>query len=96
MSLDFGLHNVHVLVTGASGGIGFEAVRTFLQVGAQVTAHYNTNLGELASLPEVISLKADVRDAAAVNKLFEDAAERQGSPVSCLVVVCINEQGLST
>jgi NAD(P)-dependent dehydrogenase (short-subunit alcohol dehydrogenase family) len=91
MSLDFGLRNVHVLVTGASGGIGLEAVRTFLQVGARVTAHYNTNIGELASLQEVVSLKADVRDAVSVNKLFEDAAELQGSPVSCLVVVCVNE-----
>jgi NAD(P)-dependent dehydrogenase (short-subunit alcohol dehydrogenase family) len=89
MSLDFGLRDVHVLVTGASGGIGLEAVRTFLQVGARVTAHYNTNIGELASLQEVVSLKADVRDAVAVNKLFEDAAEQQGSPVSCLVVVCV-------
>jgi len=86
MSLDFGLQNVHVLITGAAGGIGLETVHTFRQLGARVTAHYNSNIGQLAELPDVVSLQADVRDEESVNSLLEHAAERNGGPVSVLVV----------
>lgn len=41
MSLDFGLKDVHVLITGAAGGIGLETVQTFQRLGARITAHYS-------------------------------------------------------
>ena len=86
MSMDFGLKGVHVLVTGAAGGIGLETVHTFRQLGARVTAHYNSKLGELESLKDVVSLQADVRDEASVGRLLQQAAEQNGGPVSVLVV----------
>lgn len=89
MSLDFGLRNVHVLITGAAGGIGLETVHAFQKLGARVTAHYNRNIGELASLQDVVTVQADVRDEKAVNELMSQAAEKNGGPVSVLIVVSI-------
>lgn len=86
MSIDFGLKDVHVLVTGAAGGIGLETVNVFRQLGARVTAHYNSNIGELASLQDIVPLQADVRDESGVQTLLDDAAKNNGGPVSVLVV----------
>lgn len=86
MTLDFGLSGVHVLITGAAGGIGLETVKTFCSLGARVTAHYNSNIGELANLKDIVPLQADVRNEEAVKKLFTDASEKKGGPVSVLVV----------
>lgn len=86
MSLDFGLKDVHVLITGAAGGIGVETVHTFRQLGARVTAHYNSKIGELANISDIVSLQADVRDESSVNQLLAQAAEKNGGPVSVLVV----------
>ena len=86
MSLDFGLKDVHVLITGAAGGIGLETVKTFLQLGARVTAHYNSRIGELSSIPNTVTLQADVRSEEACTTLLTQAAEQNGGPVSVLIV----------
>ena len=86
MSLGFGLEDVHVLITGAPGGIGHETVKVFKQLGARITAHYNSKIGELADLSDIVNLQADVRDEASVDKLLSEAAEKNGGPVSVLVV----------
>lgn len=86
MSLDFGLKNVHVLITGAAGGIGLETVHAFSQLGARVTAHYNSRIGELENVPGLVALQADVRDEKSVEKLIAEAGEKNGGPVSVLVV----------
>ena len=72
MSIDLGLKDVHVLITGAAGGIGLETVHTFRKLGSRVTAHYNSNIGELASLTDVVSIQADVRDEARMRRLMEE------------------------
>jgi NAD(P)-dependent dehydrogenase (short-subunit alcohol dehydrogenase family) len=86
MSLDFGLKDVHVLITGAAGGIGLETVHTFLQLGARVTAHYNSRIGKLENISNIVALQADVRDETSVENLLAEAAEKNGGPVSVLVV----------
>lgn len=86
MSIDFGLKDVHVLVTGAAGGIGLETAKLFLQLGARVTAHYNSKIGELTSLQDVVCVQADVRNEDGVQKLLQEASRKNGGPVSVLVV----------
>ena len=86
MSLDFGLRDVHVLITGASGGIGLEITKTFQQLGARITAHYNSQIGALANISNIIALQADVRDEASVRNLLSQATEQNGGPVSILIV----------
>ncbi|SPO28748.1 related to SPS19  len=84
--LDFGLKGVHVLVSGASGGIGFETVKTFLAAGAKVTAHYNTTPRSLTTLPNIVALQADVTSETDVERLFTQATASQGLPVQILIV----------
>jgi NAD(P)-dependent dehydrogenase (short-subunit alcohol dehydrogenase family) len=86
MSINLGLEDVHVLVTGAAGGIGLETVHIFRQLGARVTAHYNSNIGELASLKDIVTVQADVRNESGVKNLLDDAAAKNGGPVSVLIV----------
>lgn len=86
MSLEFGLKDTHVLITGAAGGIGLETVKVFQQLGARITAHYNSNIGELANIPNITPLQADVRDEHSCNMLLAAATEKNGGPVSVLVV----------
>ena len=86
MSFDFALKDVHVLITGAAGGIGVETVKMFRQVGARVTAHYNSKIGELEDFSDIVSIQADVRDEDSVSQLLAQAAEKNGGPVSVLVV----------
>lgn len=61
-------------------------MKTFLQLGARVTAHYNSKIGELAKLQNVVSIQADVRDETSVKRLLDQAAEQHGGPVGVLVV----------
>ena len=58
----------------------------FRSLGARVTAHYNSKIGELASLQGVVALQADVRDEVSVRRLLQQAAAQNGGPVSVLVV----------
>ncbi|GBE86982.1 hypothetical protein BKA93DRAFT_792415 [Sparassis latifolia] len=89
--MDLGLEGVHVLVTGASGGIGLETVKLFLKLGAIVTAHYNTNATTLPPLvtqfgdKRVRALQAELSDESSVAALFA-AAEAWSGPVQVLIV----------
>ena len=67
------------LVTGASGGIGFETAKKLLQAGASVGAHYSGEREgaavELASLTEYgqsRSFKADFSDSSQVMRLWDE------------------------
>jgi len=85
-SLDFGLRDVHVLVTGASGGIGIETALTFLQLGSRVTAHYNTGPKAISAHPGLTAIQADVTSEADVTRLFSEAEAAAGGPVQILIV----------
>ncbi|KAG9076781.1 hypothetical protein FS749_011394, partial [Ceratobasidium sp. UAMH 11750] len=87
--MDLGLNRVHVLVTGAAGGIGFETVQQFLEHGAYVTAHYHTNPGPLEVLiktaDKLALVRADATDEKDVKRLFEHGGKFFEQEVHVLV-----------
>ncbi|EJF55903.1 NAD(P)-binding protein [Dichomitus squalens] len=90
--MDLGLQNVHVLLTGASGGIGLATARLFLKLGARVTAHYNTKSAPLDPLvqqfgPErVRALQADLTVETDVERLFAASSASPFGPVQVAVI----------
>lgn len=76
--MNTGFQSKHVVVTGASSGIGFDTTSFFLEEGAKVTACYNSDPKKLtplaASHPERLSIvKVDVRSESEVVFLFKEA-----------------------
>ncbi|CAE6475642.1 unnamed protein product [Rhizoctonia solani] len=84
--MDLGYTNVHVLITGASGGIGSIITKLFLEHGARVTAQYNTKIGPLERSGKLNIVKANVTDAESVKQLFITAGETFKQEVQVLVV----------
>ncbi|MEE9540157.1 MAG: SDR family NAD(P)-dependent oxidoreductase, partial [Candidatus Thorarchaeota archaeon] len=81
--MNLGLKNKHVLITGASGGIGLELVRAFLIEDAKVTATYNHSRDELDGIQEnwqkqLAVIKVDVREESEVKSLFEQSQNTFG------------------
>ena len=81
--LDTGLNNQHALITGASGGIGIELTKAFLEEGAKVSAVYNTSKELLKKIHSdyqhnISILQADVRKESEVKSLFELAVANFG------------------
>lgn len=81
--MDIGLKGKHVLITGASGGIGLELVRVFLIEEAKVTATYNHSRDELDRIQEnwqkhLAVVKVDVREESEVKSLFKQSQNTFG------------------
>ena len=78
-----GLEGQHVLILGASGGIGYDLARRFLLQGAKVTVHYNSNIKPLEPLlkefpTKTIALQADATNEESVIDLFKKSTEALG------------------
>ncbi|EJF66222.1 NAD(P)-binding protein [Dichomitus squalens LYAD-421 SS1] len=90
--MDLGLQDVHVLITGASGGIGLATARLFLKLGARVTAHYNTKSAPLEPLVQEFgpqrarALQADLTVEADVERLFAASSAPPFGPVQVAVI----------
>jgi NAD(P)-dependent dehydrogenase (short-subunit alcohol dehydrogenase family) len=95
MSLDLELTDVHVLITGASGGIGVALVKTFLALGCLVTAQYNSSSVPLDAIYDhadaptrkrLYKIQADVTSEDDVAQLFDFAMAQNGIKVQALIV----------
>jgi 3-oxoacyl-[acyl-carrier protein] reductase len=84
MNLDFSQR--HVLVTGASTGIGAAAAMAFARAGANVAVHYNRSREAAEAVAEgasgfagrIVLVQGDVLDPAAPGRVVEEAAEALG------------------
>ncbi|MFX1482157.1 MAG: SDR family NAD(P)-dependent oxidoreductase [Promethearchaeota archaeon] len=81
--MESGLAGKHVLVTGASGGIGLVVVRMFLSERAKVTGTYNRSSEQLKKLesewPDSLSiLRMDQSSEEQVRLLFDEANKTFG------------------
>jgi NAD(P)-dependent dehydrogenase (short-subunit alcohol dehydrogenase family) len=76
--LDIGLSDKHVIVTGASGGIGLEVIQRLLAEGAHVTGTFNRSSKPLDDIAKDWSdqlkvVKVDQTSEDEVRLLFEEA-----------------------
>ncbi|KAH9829920.1 uncharacterized protein C8Q71DRAFT_789203 [Rhodofomes roseus] len=89
--MDLQLNGVHVLVTGASGGIGLVTARLFLKCGANVTTHYNSTSSTLEPLlaefgpSRVQSAQANLSKEEDVLRMFDALKGCPFGPVQVLI-----------
>ncbi|TPX62042.1 hypothetical protein SpCBS45565_g07084 [Spizellomyces sp. 'palustris'] len=88
--MDLKLEGTHVLITGASGGVGVVTARLFLEAGANVTLQHNRTSSTLLPLQtsypnQCHAHPADVTSEGDIVTLFQAATSRFG-PVEVLVV----------
>lgn len=92
--MDLDLRDVHVLITGAAGGIGLATVTEFLGHSALVSAHYRSTKAALeenvtcalaSKESRLACVQADVTKEEDVVRMFSEAEEKIGKPVSVLV-----------
>ena len=81
--MDTGLAGKHILITGASGGIGLVTARSFLSEGAKVTGTYNRSAEALQGLKSEYSdsleiIKVDQTSEDEVRNLFTKANQSFG------------------
>lgn len=96
-TMDLDLRNVHVLITGAAGGIGLATTKQFLTHGALVSAHYRSTKATLESDAQCsraiqegrsICVQGDVTREEDVERMFSEAEKAMGRPVAVLVGEC--------
>jgi NAD(P)-dependent dehydrogenase (short-subunit alcohol dehydrogenase family) len=81
--MDSGLKGKHILITGASGGIGLKATLMFLTEGAKVTGTFNRSVEPLENIktdwPDSLhAVKVDQSSETDVSKLFDKANQTFG------------------
>ncbi len=95
MAFCIDLTGQHVLVTGASRGIGRAAAEALAEAGATVGVHYHRNETTARNLASALgqgaqTFQADLADAAAAKRLFAEAVKAFGR-----VDVLVNNAGIA-
>ena len=92
----FALQGTHVIITGASGGIGLATVNLFHKLGAKITAHTNTNPSTLTDLKtnkhiedriNIISANATHEDQ--IIEFYNTAVKKYGPPEVLVGISCL-------
>jgi 3-oxoacyl-[acyl-carrier protein] reductase len=81
--MDLELQGSVAFITGASGGIGNEICRAFLEEGARVAAHSRRGMPE-GDPARAISLLGDVRSPADLDRAMREAESRFGRVDVCV------------
>lgn len=76
----FGLKDAHVVITGASGGIGLAVVELFKKLGSKISAHGNRQTSLLAPSEFVNPIKADATNETEVEDFYKEACQKFGPP----------------
>src|SRR6185436_12262018 len=90
--MDLALHDKVVWITGASGGIGRALAEVFAAEGAQLALHAHTGFEALEAWvreqpwrARALAVRADVRDALALERCAAEIVARFGRIDVCLV-----------
>ncbi|MDH5402656.1 MAG: SDR family oxidoreductase [Candidatus Heimdallarchaeota archaeon] len=88
--METGLNNSHIFITGASGGIGLITAQKFIEEGAKVSLHYNSNIEPLnvllESYPErTCAVQANVKNELDVIAAINESTSLLG-PINCIVI----------
>ncbi|KAK0384687.1 hypothetical protein NLU13_7165 [Sarocladium strictum] len=92
------IENCHVLITGASGGVGTAAIKEFLSNGCKVTALDKVPLDisklglEDGATQRLCTIQGDLRIEDAVQRAFATAAERFGPPQILVANAAITDE----
>lgn len=88
--MDAGLAGRVVLITGATGGLGMEMARSFVEEGAKVVVHYHRNVDVAAGLvrelggTRCVAVRADLTNEADVTEMWRQAESALG-PIETVV-----------
>lgn len=82
--MDTGLKDKHVLITGASGGIGQSAAHAFSAEGTRLSLHYHLNKARAEELgtsltTDAVALRADLREETQVDRIFAQSTKALGN-----------------
>ena len=82
--MESGLKDKHILITGASGGIGLACAQVFASEGSRLSLHYNQNEQPVKEFKkkhkktEIFTCKADLRFDKEVKELCSKINEKMG------------------
>ena len=79
-----------IFITGASGGLGEEIAKHFLQFGHQLILHHNENPIRIEESDQVTHVKADLTDDEDLHLMFEKISDTASH-----IDVLINNAGIS-